>query len=215
MQIPMSVLLSALLPCSLLIAPLRTIAVPTRGGAVIAAERTLTAASSWRLSLSVQAPGAEPAEAAEPLIATIVFEEEEGYEPPQGTLRVESTLPDGVLASGVVTDPYGKQKRTQRWALSEDPDDPKDSLWIWGLFKEPLYPFILSSLKLEQEWAGLPAGTELFLQGEHKRDPKVGTRLGDGTLTLRESLALPGGADAGSAFEPVACGTFTVLDPDA
>ena len=22
-------------------------------------------------------------------------------------------------------------------------EDPKDGLWVWGLFKEPLYPFML------------------------------------------------------------------------
>ena len=181
----------------------------TRSTRVVAVERTLTSATTWRLSLSIQPPGAtEP----EPLIANVLFEEEEGFEPPQGTVQVAGSLPEGVLAAGVETDAYGRTKSTQRWKLSEDPDDPKDSLWIWGLFKEPLYPFILTSLKLETEYAGLAAGTELFLQGEHRRDPQDGTRLGEGTLTLREALALPGGQDAGSAFEPVPCGTFSVLD---
>ena len=174
-------------------------------------ERTLTAATTWRLSLLLQAPDGA-AETAEPLIANIVFEEDPGYEPPQGTISVAGTLPEGVLASGVIVDTYGRKKSMLRWTLSEDPDDPKDSLWIWGLFKEPLYPFILSTLKLETEWAGLPAGTEIFLQGEHRRDPKTGTCLGSGTLTLRKALALPGGADAGSAFEPIPCGTYQVLE---
>ena len=190
--------------------PMQTKPVRPRCSSIHLVERTLTAATTWRLSLSIDAPGAD--EPAEPLIATVVFEEDEGFEPPQGTLAVQATLPEGVLASGVETDLYGRIKRTQRWTLSEDPDDPKDSLWIWGLFKEPLYPFILPSLKLETEWAGLSAGTEIYLQGEHRRDPNEGTRLGEGTLTLREALALPGGADAGSAFEPVPVGTYTVLE---
>ena len=35
------------------------------------------------------------------------------------------------------------------WLLSEDPDDRKDGLWIWGLFEEPLYPFILLKLSFK------------------------------------------------------------------
>jgi|LauGreStaDraftv2_3_1035109.scaffolds.fasta_scaffold113301_1 hypothetical protein len=178
---------------------------------IVALERTLTAATTWRLSLSLEAADASMKPAL-PLIANIVYDETPGYEPPQGTVGVVSTLPEGVLASGVIVDARGRKKSTLQWKLSEDPDDPKDSLWIWGLFKEPLYPFILSSLKLETEWAGYPAGTEIFLQGEHRRDKKTGTRLGAGTLTLRKKLALPGGADAGSAFEPVPCGTYQVLE---
>lgn len=204
-----------LAPVSLLLAPAPlSLLSSSRAGAPRAAattERSLTSASQWRLSFSVQAPGSG-SPASEPLIANVVFEEDEGYEPPQGTVRVVSTLPEGTLASGIVIDAYGRSKATQRWTLSEDPDDPKDSLWIWGLFKEPLYPFILSSFVLEEEWAGLPPGTEIFCQGEHRRDPKEGTCLGAGTLTLRKPLALPGGADAGSAYEPVPCGTYEVLE---
>ena len=178
---------------------------------IVALERTLTAATTWRLSLSLEAVDAS-LKPALPLIANIVYDETPGYEPPQGIVSVVNTLPEGVLASGVIVDARGRKKSTLQWKLSEDPNDPKDSLWIWGLFKEPLYPFILSSLKLETEWAGYPAGTEIFLQGEHRRDKKTGTRLGAGTLTLRKKLALPGGADAGSAFEPVPCGTYQVLE---
>lgn len=28
------------------------------------------------------------------------------------------------------------------WTLSEDKEDRKDGLWIWGLFEEPKYPFL-------------------------------------------------------------------------
>ena len=41
-------------------------------------------------------------------------------------------------------------QQSARWRLSEDPEDQKDSLWIWGLFKEPLYPFLLLELDLAQ-----------------------------------------------------------------
>lgn len=163
----------------------------------VCAQRALDAGTAWRFALELQTPGAQ----AETVTATIRLEADQGYEPPQGTVRVETCLPEGALfASGT------------RWALSEDPDDPKDGLWIWGMFKEPLYPFMLLSLKLAADCAGLEKGTELFLQGEHRRDPIVGVKLGEGTVCQREPLTLPGGADAGSAFEPVPCGSYRLLE---
>lgn len=147
----------------------------------------------WRVAISL--------DDAPELIATLNFAEDVGYEPPQGRVSCVSSLPEGVLGPA-----------SQLYRLSEDPDDPKDSLWIWGLFKEPLYPFLLCSVVLAEEWAALPAGTAIFLQAEHRRDPQAGTLLGGGTATVREALAMPGGADAGSAFEAVTVGTFRFLD---
>jgi hypothetical protein len=66
------------------------------------------------------------------------FVQEDGFEPPQGKLQVEG-------------DEETRLKITNsRWTLSEDPNDKKDSLWIWGLFKEPLYPFLLLQLGTER-----------------------------------------------------------------
>ena len=81
----------------------------------------------------------------------------------------------------------GEQKH--RWTLSQDPDDQKDSLWIWGLFSQPLYPFLLLTVILSQpvELPGgetIPAG-KLFLQGEHRRDPEADTLLGAGTVVFK------------------------------
>ena len=92
-------------------------------------------------------------------------------------MLVESCLPEGTVE-------LGEQK--DRWTLSEDPDDQKDSLWIWGLFSQPLYPFLLLTVILSQpvELPGgetIPAG-KLFLQGEHRRDPDADTLLGAGTV---------------------------------
>ena len=102
--------------------------------------------------------------------AVVRFREEGGYEPPQGFLRIDSCLPEGVLPEG---------EAPGRWQLSEDPEDRKDSLWIWGLFKEPLYPFILFSLPCAEialaDGTAIPAGT-LFIQAEHRRDPREGVR---------------------------------------
>lgn len=175
-------------------------------------EQALTVDTQWRLRLRLSMPDAA-ADAPLELTANVRFGEEVGYEPPQGLLRVESSLPEGVLATG---------DQPKRWKLSEDPDDPKDSLWIWGLFKEPLYPFILFSLRtaeaLELPGAAdaIPAGTELYFQGEHRRDPKTGVRLGEGEVSLRvpeELLTVTGQALAGVEYEDkVPCGSFCFLD---
>lgn len=63
------------------------------------------------------------------------FLEEEGYEPPQGKLKLVGSSSSRF------------QLVKSRWQLSEDPNDRKDGLWVWGLFKEPLYPFLLLQLE--------------------------------------------------------------------
>ena len=57
------------------------------------------------------------------------FEDLVGYEPPQGTLNL--------------IDEAGERRAAGTWRLSEDPDEQRDGLWVWGLFEEPLYPFLL------------------------------------------------------------------------
>jgi hypothetical protein len=79
-------------------------------------ERTLSPATSWRLQLELGKP--ESSEKVS-VTATVRFREEDGYEPPQGFLRVDSCLPEGVLQLG---------EAPVRWQLSEDPEDRK----VWG-----------------------------------------------------------------------------------
>jgi len=57
----------------------------------------------------------------------VIFKPLDGYEPPQGTING-----DGITGS---------------YLLSEDPEDRKDGLWVWGLFKDPLYPFCLVKVR--------------------------------------------------------------------
>lgn len=134
---------------------------------------------------------------------------ESGYEPPQGLIRVESSLPEDALQLGEVD---------SRWTLSEDPDDRKDSLWIWGLFKEPLYPFILFQVPcLGIDFPNgkrIPPGL-LYIQAEHRRHPTEGLRLGDGIVTYRVAQSLNADLVGLSDFtynEPIECGTSRFLD---
>ena len=85
-------------------------------------------------------------------------------------------------------------------------------LRIWGLFKEPLYPFVLFSVQLAQDWGGFPAGTNIYLQGEHRKDPKIGTLLGGGEASLRVATKIGFGAAAATYDDEEACGTFQFLD---
>ena len=137
------------------------------------------------------------------------FEEEPGYEPPQGMVRVEACAPEGIVELGV---------QPQRWQLSEDPDDRKDSLWIWGLFKEPLYPFLLMQLELAAplelgDGASIPAGP-LFFQVDHRRaDGSV--QLGEGAVTYKVTEKIKADLVGLSDFsygEPVPCGTIRFQD---
>mmetsp|Transcript_4049 Transcript_4049/g.14190 ORF Transcript_4049/g.14190 Transcript_4049/m.14190 type:complete len:199 (+) Transcript_4049:134-730(+) len=86
------------------------------------------------------------------VIATFV--DEVGYEPPCGRVLLAV---DGAQVDG------------GRWQLSEDPDDVRDGLWIWGLFKDPLYPFLL--MTLESSSLGLPEGGALAIRINHKSRP--------------------------------------------
>ena len=140
-------------------------------------EASLTAATLWRLSLSLKKEGSSAP--ATDVTVNLRFEEEPGYEPPQGQLIVDSCIPEGALQCG--QPPRGRQL----WKLSEDPNDPKDSLWIWGLFKEPLYPFILFSLGVcSGSELALADGSRLFLQCTHKGDGGL-TALTTGDVSIR------------------------------
>ena len=144
--------------------------------------RSLTPASTWRVKIDLTAPGGGAAPVT--VNADLRFAEEEGFEPPQGFLRVERCVPEGALTLG---------EQPARWLLSEDPEDRKDSLWIWGLFSEPLYPFILLQLELAAPLAvangvSIPAGP-LYCQVDHRRKDGA-VQLGEGAVTYKVSEKL-------------------------
>jgi hypothetical protein len=90
------------------------------------------------------------------------FREEEGYEPPQGTFHGRRSGETKVTNLEIVN---------SRWMLSEDPEDRKDSLWIWGLFSEPLYPFLLLQISLAEkgEDGNITLWPPLYAQISHRR----------------------------------------------
>jgi len=178
---------------------------------------TLTSETTWRLRFSLNGvPTKKGRKVGELFNVDVQFSEEEGYEPPQGdvTQIVPVSSKDGIQ--------YLKVK-TGRWQLSEDPEDRKDGLWIWGLFKEPLYPFML--LQIETEEYALPGDEgdaieplKLYAQINHKRDKDTGqVELDAANLNIREIETIkadPFGAAKIDLYEEVKCGQMTLRPLD-
>eukprot|EP00747_Dinoflagellata_sp_TGD_P184074 gnl/TRDRNA2_/TRDRNA2_39404_c0_seq1.p1 gnl/TRDRNA2_/TRDRNA2_39404_c0~~gnl/TRDRNA2_/TRDRNA2_39404_c0_seq1.p1 ORF type:complete len:294 (-),score=54.61 gnl/TRDRNA2_/TRDRNA2_39404_c0_seq1:1-882(-) len=125
---------------------------------------TLSTDTTWRLSLDLE--GSEA-----PVVLKVKFLREEGYEPPQGTIEI-------VEDTGAVANLEAKN----RWELGEDPDgkseNPMDGggLWIWALFSETPFPYLLFSIELN-EYGKVSAKVP------HAVGDKRGTVLSDGTAT--------------------------------
>lgn len=165
------------------------------------AKTTLTDETTWRLRLLFNDVVTEKGRKLDGQLFVVEgnFIEEEGYEPPQGFFRPSPRPPgnnddeDGSPASaGTALEMTGS-----RWKLSEDPDDPKDGLWIWGLFKEPLYPYML--LQMETSRLGVPGDDgipplKLYAQIGHARSEERGVELRTANLNVRvlERVELPG-----------------------
>lgn len=147
-----------------------------------ATKRTLDVDTTWRFRFVLNGIPTEKGKKVDELfVLEAQFIEEDGYEPPQGDLKVviKGDYDDRVLNIS-----------KSRWQLSEDPDDRKDGLWVWGLFQEPLYPFLLLQLETESvPLAGEDGDTikplKLFAQISHKRDKDVGVLLSGAELKVR------------------------------
>lgn len=183
--------------------------------ATAALKATLTEETVWRLRFSVSGVRTSSGRTANDLLFAVEanFLEEEGYEPPQGNL-VQIVDEDDADGDGV-----GRLRITEgRWQLSEDPNDRKDGLWVWGLFKEPLYPFLL--LKLRTEVVKLPgedgdtvAPLELYAQISHVRDKEAGVILKASTLNVREMETVKAdvfGVANVDVFEEVSVGQLSI-----
>jgi len=68
------------------------------------------------------------------VVLRLRFIQNYGYEPPQGRIFIEADTSQFIA---VTQDSY-----SGTWTLSEDKNDRKDGLWIWGLFEEPKYPYL-------------------------------------------------------------------------
>ena len=94
----------------------------------------LDSTTLWRISITLTKSGSKSIDC----IARVRFVEDRNYEPPQGRIFVEDDF------NGLIK--VDEKGYAGSWTLSEDKDDRKDGLWIWGLFQEPKYPFLYFSL---------------------------------------------------------------------
>jgi hypothetical protein len=174
---------------------------------------TLTEHTTWRLRFVLQGVMTKKGKKVDEIfVATCKFLEEDGYEPPQGALQQVELTSDRLK----VTASY--------WKLSEDPNDRKDGLWIWGLFKEPLYPFML----LQLETAAVPLSgnanadgedvdeilpLQLYAQINHSRDSEMGVILQGAELNVRQMETMkadPFGVSMVDVFEERNVGTLSI-----
>ena len=187
-------------------------------------QATLTQDTLWKLRLVLRGVAtAKGKKVDEIFVISGSFMEEEGYEPPQGYFVQQ-------LSSSKQGDDNGSNERLKivksRWQLSEDPADRKDGLWIWGLFKEPLYPFLL--LQLETEAVPMPGNSnnndddggkdfilplQLYAQANHKRNEGAVVLEGTTELKVRQSETIsadPFGASKVDIYEEVSVGTLSM-----
>jgi hypothetical protein len=208
---------------------IRTMSVTTTSSTLFSTNgmATLTEDTTWRLRLlldGVTTTKGRKLRGPTLFVLEGHFIEEEGYEPPQGFFRSilrrrsdeneRSTSSSTTTKTTTITaDPKVQEAERvmalelagSRWKLSEDPNDPRDGLWVWGLFKEPLYPFLLLQMETkelileENSDAGigdsLPA-LKLYAQVPHVRSKKVegDVVLSTANLNVRvlEQVKLPG-----------------------
>lgn len=155
-----------------------------------AAKTSLDEHTTWKLSFLLQGLPTEQGKKVDEIFTIEAqFIEEDGYEPPQGDVK---QVGGSIASKDGEEAPSPRLKVVKsRWQLSEDPEDRKDGLWIWGLFQEPLYPFLL--LQLETDRVPLPGADgdfisplKLFAQINHKRDKESGVVLSAAELKVRK-----------------------------
>jgi hypothetical protein len=175
------------------------------------ARATLTDETTWKLRFVLSNVPTEKGRKVDGMfLVDVKFIEEPGYEPPQGTLS--QLLPE--------SDDDGRTLRISksRWLLSEDPNERKDGLWVWGLFKEPLYPFLL--LTVETEAIDIPGEDgdsikplTMFAKISHKRDEAQGVILNGSELNVRnfETIAAdPFGVSTANVYEEAQVGQLRI-----
>ena len=180
---------------------------------------TLTEATEWQVRLVLNGVMTEKGRKVNEIFALSVnFVEEEGYEPPQGQLK-QVLAPSAVEEEDTNASSPLVQVQSSRWQLSEDPNDRKDGLWIWGLFEEPLYPFMLlqftiASIPLSGSDNDAILPLSLYAQINHSRDDEKGVVLQTSSdLKIRQVESIkadPFGAANVDIFEEVSIGSIAL-----
>jgi hypothetical protein len=198
---------------------------------------TLTDSTVWKIRLSIRDVKTQKGvKVTTPQIYSIYvkFVESEGYEPPQGSLQQVQYYSQRPGENNMDTDmeqpSSALQIRSSYWKLSEDPKERKDGLWVWGLFKEPYYPFLLLQITTEPilllqpppkdaEQGQDPNDTtipplQLFCQINHRRDKEQGVLLqGTSDLSIRQMETVqadPFGAATANIYQDVVVGTISI-----
>jgi hypothetical protein len=146
---------------------------------------TLSIKSLWKLNLKLMQNGFKDVD----VELKIRFIPDRNYEPPQGRVYIESDL------QGIVK--VTEKGYSGVWSLSEDKNDRKDGLWVWGLFEEPKYPYLYFYLDVFDSII-LPSGEEEPLFGtkgipndrlsfrfSHLIEKDRGTTLTKGEMTYK------------------------------
>jgi len=187
----------------------------SRANTHLHAKTTLTDETNWKLRIVLKGVPTEKGRKVDELfVVETQFIEDIGYEPPQGSLR--QVFPEDVDSRVLkIEDSY--------WKLSEDPEERKDGLWVWGLFKEPLYPFML--LQMQTEKVPIPGEEEdfvkplkLFAQINHSRDDEKGVILKAAVLNVREKEIANAdvfGTTQVELYEDVEIGQISILPVEA
>ena len=92
---------------------------------------TLTSSTEWRCDLSITTGQLGDTDIRAGL--TLVFEEEEGYEPPRGTVTIVGGGGVGDNLQPTPLPEWLELGATTRWQLSEDPNDRRDGFWVLGV----------------------------------------------------------------------------------
>lgn len=184
----------------------------------INSKATLTEETLWKLRFSMSGIKTTDDRRINELLFVVDanFIEDEGYEPPQGSVVARDIQNDNDDSSSNSSNVATLRIKSGRWQLSEDPEDRKDGLWVWGLFQEPLYPFLL--LQLETEPIELPgektiAPLKLFAQISHSRDKERGVVLKASQLNIREMETIkadPFGGATVEIYEEVTVGQLSI-----
>jgi len=176
---------------------------------VLSAKTTLSEETTWNLRFVLTGIKTASGRQVDEIFSVGAhFVEEEGYEPPQG--KVVQLNEDSRL-----------QILKSRWQLSEDPNDRKDGLWVWGLFKEPLYPYMLLTLETDKikvqdaddGEADFIEPLQLYAQINHKRDSEAGVILEGTELSARSVETLKAdvfGAATVDINKDVGIGTISI-----